>query len=107
MLAEIENPEIDSHKLDRDYLRELLSQTEAHGGQCDQQSDPLLWSSCVSVDEYDRVTGLNLTNRHLSGEIPTSLGKMSHLLHLNATSNALTGKFVPNATRQPRSCTTC
>lgn len=65
----------------------------------DERSDTSEWSG-VSLDTEDRILGLNVANRNLSGELPAALGEISKLEYLHATSNFFTGepiKFLANS----------
>lgn len=83
---------IDSGKLDRENLRELLPQLDQQSsyglGEGSETSD---WSG-VSANKQGRITALDVTNRGLSGELPAALGDVSHLEHLHATSNCFDGE---------------
>lgn len=57
----------------------------------DEGSDTSDWSG-VSVNKHDRITALNVANRGLSGELPATLGDVSQLEHLHATSNCFAGE---------------
>lgn len=83
---------IDSGKLDRENLRELLPQLDQQSSYgLGEGSDTSDWSG-VSVNKYGRITALNVANRGLSGELPAALGDVSHLEHLHATSNCFAGE---------------
>lgn len=84
---------IDSGKLDRENLRELLPQLDKQSSyDLDEGTDTSDWSG-VSVNKHDRITALNMANRGLSGELPASLGDVSYLEHLHATSNCFAGEL--------------
>lgn len=46
------------------------------------------------MNNQNRITGLDITNGNLLGELPATLGEMSYLEYLHATSNHFTGKPV-------------
>ncbi len=63
---------------------------------------PLNWSAARPITEWDgvtasgtprRVTGLDLLNKGLTGEIPTELGSLSNLQVLKLNGNQLTGEI--------------
>lgn len=43
------------------------------------------------MDNEERVLGLNMACKNLSGELPAGLGKISNLEYLHASSNLFTG----------------
>lgn len=47
----------------------------------------------VDTDSNNRVVRLSLPGNYLSGEIPSELGDLAHLQHLNLRSNRLTGEI--------------
>lgn len=89
--VQIRFPKIDCSKLDREHLREILQESATHPYHWDSDSEVSDWTG-VFVDVNDRITGLNLANGNLSGELPDTLGKIACLEYLHATSNSLTGK---------------
>ncbi|CAB1103774.1 unnamed protein product [Ectocarpus sp. CCAP 1310/34] len=92
LLEEIENirrPKIDPSKLDRENLRAILERSDS--GDHEELSGRSEWSG-VSVDSDDRIIALNVTNRHLSGELPAALFEISNLEYLHATSNLFAAK---------------
>lgn len=86
---QIRSPKIDPRELDRKKLRELLDRSDSVDW--DERSDTSGWSG-VSFDAEDRILGLNVDNRNLSGELPAALGEISKLEYLHATSNLFTGE---------------
>lgn len=92
---QIRSPKIDERKLDRDSLLQFIEQTNSNNNQqsynWDEWSNTSDWTG-VFLDNNDRVTGIDLTNGSLSGELPASLGEISCLEQLHATSNHFTGR---------------
>lgn len=87
-VKQIRSPKIDPGKLDRKLLRELLDRSDSFDW--DKGSDASGWSG-VSLDSEDRILGLNVAHRHLTGELPAALGDISNLEYLHATSNVFIG----------------
>lgn len=88
-VKQIRSPQIDPCKLDRKNVRELLDRPESFDW--DKGSDASEWSG-VSLDSEDRIMGLNVPHKNLSGELPAALGELSNLEYLHATSNLFTGE---------------
>lgn len=61
------------------------------------------WSG-VSLDNENRIFGLNFANRNLSGELPAALGKISKLELFHATSNSFTGERTAVFSRTSMPC---
>ena len=59
---------------------------------CEQDGVVELWGNCYSI-EYTTV--LNLSNRGLTGEIPSEIGTLTNLTSLNLSDNSLTGSIPP------------
>jgi Leucine-rich repeat (LRR) protein len=57
---------------------------------CEQDGVVELWGVCYSI-EYTTV--LNLSNRGLTGEIPSEIGTLTNLTSLNLSDNSLTGSI--------------
>jgi len=57
---------------------------------CEQDGVVELWGVCYSI-EYTTV--LNLSNRGLTGEIPSEIGTLTNLTSLNLSGNSLTGSI--------------
>lgn len=74
----------------------MLQQSDQQYYDWDNGSDTSEWSG-VSVDSNGRITGLHIENRGISGELPTTLGDISHLEYLHATSNGFVGENVTEA----------
>eukprot|EP00904_Undaria_pinnatifida_P004223 jgi/Undpi1/13801/HiC_scaffold_9.g03452.m1 len=90
-LETIRSLAIDSGKLDRENLREMLPQLDKPSSYgFDDVSETSDWSG-VSVNTQDRITALNVANKDLSGELPAALGDVSCLEQLHATSNSFVG----------------
>lgn len=100
-VKQIRSPKIDPGKLDRKHLRELLDRPDSYDW--DKGSDTSEWSG-VSLDSEDRILGLNVANRNLSGELPAALGEISNLEYLHATSNLFTGEVMETVERLLSCC---
>ena len=85
-----------SAKTDRDALVALYNATNGEDWifSYNWLSDAPLgqWSSVITNDD-GRVTGLELWDNDLSGEIPAELGNLSNLTELNLSRNDLSGKI--------------
>lgn len=88
---QIRSPKIDPRMMDRKNLRELLDRSDSVDW--DERSDTSEWSG-VSLDTEERILGLNVASRNLSGELPAALGEISKLEYLHATSNLFSGEPV-------------
>ena len=65
-------------------------------------SAALNWSARIAIGQWDgvtvdgtplRVTGLDLSNKGLAGEIPLELGSLPHLQQLDLSHNQLSGEI--------------
>lgn len=88
---------MDPAKLDRKNLRELLELSDSFDW--DERSDTSEWSG-ISLDNEDRILGLNVANRNLSGELPAALGEISNLEYIHAASNLFTGGGIEDVRRK-------
>ena len=88
LIKKIRSPKVDPSRLDRKNLRELLDLSDSFDW--DERSDTSEWSG-ISLDNEDRILGLNVANRNLSGELPAALGEISNLEYIHAASNSFTG----------------
>lgn len=89
-MKQIRSPKIDPGKLDRKHVRDLLDRPDSFDW--DKGSDASEWSG-VSLDSDDRILGLNISHRNLSGDLPVTLGEISNLEYFHATSNYFTGEL--------------